>query len=69
MEQKDGTIWSCTAYITANLLAAQIARDQEAKEGLERGEYPEDHLVFERLERYDMGEEYIIREYVYCNNL
>ena len=37
-------------------------RDQDAKEGLEKGEYADDHLVFERLERYDMGEEYTIRE-------
>ena len=41
---------------------ARIERDQEAMKGLERSEYAEDHLVFEHLERYDMGEEYTLRE-------
>ena len=41
---------------------ARLERDQEAMKGLERSEYAEDHLVFEHLERYDMGEEYTVRE-------
>ena len=41
---------------------ARIERDQEAMKGLERSEYAEDHLMFEHLERYDMGEEYTLRE-------
>lgn len=50
--------WSTVSW----QILARVERDQEAMKGLERSEYAEDHLMFEHLERYDMGEEYTLRE-------